>query len=102
MNKVGFSVDDKEIQMALVIKLQEIQRTKVSTITYEHLEDILENSIWKKKRPVSLHIAINDILSITAEKVVQYLSSKAIVDGYHKKLSDFEELLGGRINEENK
>lgn len=96
---MAYNISSPEVQMTLVLKLHELQRTHLKYLTYDELEAVLQDSVWKKGAPSTLHMVINDILSITAEKVVQYMSNRAVIDGYYKPLSDFEELLGGKRHE---
>lgn len=97
MSQVDF--DTREIQLAIVLKLQELQRSYYRNLRYENIEDMLKYYIWRKGIPTTLHIAVNDILSITADRVVQYLSSQATKDGFYQKLTDFEDVIGGKRNE---
>ena len=49
----------------------------------------------QKKKPSSLHEAIDDVMSLDASTVVVFLSKQAVIDGHKKELSEFEDVIGG-------
>ena len=65
-------------------------------MTCEHVESALVGLKWANQRPTSVHEAIDDIFKISANEVVQYLSSQAVIVGSQMKLNDFNDLIGGR------
>ncbi|HCY07213.1 MAG: post-transcriptional regulator [Erysipelotrichaceae bacterium] len=81
------------IQMAIVMKLYNLRRTSNPNFTYEQLEDILYNEIWKDSKPDSLHSIVDDIMSVNGDELIQYISKQAIVKQHH--IEDFTDLLGG-------
>lgn len=85
--------------MALVVKWNHLQRAHLPRLTQENLESVVHGSLWNKKQPDTLHEALNDILSLTADKVIQLLSSQALIEGYEQNLSDFDDLIGGKEDE---
>lgn len=87
---------DKQIQLTLMLKLQQLQREQLPGLNYKNLEDVMAKLVWKRNRPKSLHEAVNDILSLSADQIVRFLSKQAIIEGYHQELSEFSDLLGGR------
>ena len=87
---------DKQIQLTLTLKLQQLQREQLPGLNYKNLEDVMAKLVWKRNRPKSLHEAVNDILSLSADQIVRFLSKQAIIEGYHQELSEFSDLLGGR------
>lgn len=87
---------DKQIQLTLRLKLQQLQREQLPGLNYKNLEDVMAKLVWKRNRPKSLHEAVNDILSLSADQIVRFLSKQAIIEGYHQELSEFSDLLGGR------
>ena len=89
-------LQNSDIQIAIVIKTQELQRTVNPNIGYDQIVEMLINNVWKKKQPFTLHNAVNDILSISADKLVQHLSVKARKDGYRQSISDFYDVIGGK------
>ncbi|MEG0177446.1 post-transcriptional regulator [Anaerorhabdus sp.] len=94
-----FDVHNSQVELAIVLKLQQIQRDELPTLTYKNIEEVLYRFIWAQKPPRSLHDAVNDILSLTADKVVRYLSKMAIIDGYNKNLEEYSDLIGGNSHE---
>lgn len=89
-------LDSKQIQITLVLKLQQLQREQLPGLNYKNLEDVLMKLVWKRKQPKTLHEAVNDILSLTADQIVRFLSNQAIIEGSYQELSEFSDLLGGR------
>ncbi|MEG0076737.1 post-transcriptional regulator [Anaerorhabdus sp.] len=94
-----FDVHNSQIELAIVLKLQQIQREELPNLTYQNIEDVLFQFVWVHQPPRSLHDAVNDILSLTADKIVRYLSKMAIIEGYNKHLSDYSDLIGGKRHE---
>lgn len=92
-------LENRQIQLTIVLKLQQLQRDYLPNLTYQNIEDTLRYWKWKKKTPRTLHEAVNDILSLTADEVVQLLSSRAIIEGYNQSLNDFQDLIGGNQHE---
>ena len=92
-------LNNRQIQLTIVLKLQQLQREFIPNLTYQNVEDTLRYWKWRKKMPYSLHEAVDDILSLTADEIVQLLSQRAIVDGYRKTLNDFQDLIGGEQHE---
>ena len=90
-----FDILDGQIQLTLLLHLHKLQRDFSYSITFDNLVDTLMGSIWKKRLPKSLHEAVNDILSLSADQVIRFLSTKAIIDGYKADLSEFNDLIGG-------
>ncbi len=90
-----FTIDDTEIQMTMVVKLHQLQRESLPSLTYQNLEDYLHMSKWRSRNPRSLHTAVDDIMHITASEIVKFLSRQAIVDGAQMNLDDFADLIGG-------
>lgn len=92
-------LENRQIQLTIVLKLQQLQRDYLPNLTYQNIEDTLRYWKWKKQTPRTLHEAVNDILSLTADEVVQLLSSRAIIEGYNQSLNDFQDLIGGNQHE---
>lgn len=92
-------LDNRQIQLTIVLKLQQLQRDALPGLRYQNIEDTLRYWKWRKRTPRTLHEAVNDILSLTADEIVRILSQRAIVDGYRQSLNDFEDLIGGEKHE---
>ena len=90
-----FDINNIDVQMVMVLKLQQLQRDELPTLTYEQLERYLMESLWVYRKPMALHEACQDVLHINASDVVVFLTKNAIIDGAKMDLSDFEDLIGG-------
>ncbi len=90
-----FDIDNTHVQMTLVLKLQQLRRDELPTLTYDQLEDYFMLYLWKNGCPTTLHRAANDILNTPASEVVKFLSRRAVIDGAHQNLEEFEDIIGG-------
>ena len=90
-----FDVSNMYVQLAMVIKIQQLQRESLSSLTYKNLEDYLSHVLWKSSLPGSLHEAADQILSVKGEQIVRFLTSQAIKEGSRDRLDDFSDLIGG-------
>ena len=95
MEAVRYDVNNTQVQMCMVIKLQQLQREGMAVLTYANLEDYLHFHLWKKRCPDGLAQAADQILHLTTNDIVRYLSMQAMREASSKKLSDFSDLLGG-------
>lgn len=71
-------LDDKYIKLAITLKVNEMKRTQLSSLTYQHVESTLKEQ-WKKAMPISMHEAVNEIMKLHANDVVASLSMQAMV-----------------------
>ena len=85
--------DVKQLQLAIHLRLNQLKREELSTLTYQNMVDTLFDSLWKEDYPDSLNQAVNDIMSLSADKIVAYLSKKAIVESKHYALDDYDDLM---------
>jgi len=90
-----FDADNTLCQLMMVLKMQKLQREALPSLSYENLEDYLKESLWKNGCPKSLHQAADDILSVTADDLVRFLSRKALVDGKKSSLEEYSDVIGG-------
>ncbi|MBP3892010.1 MAG: hypothetical protein J6D29_07535 [Solobacterium sp.] len=95
MSRTEFDILNTEIQMAMVVKLQQLQREDLSTITYQDLEDYLQYDLWRLHTPRYLHEGVKDILNVTASDIIKFLSRQTIVKSSEASLSEFTDLIGG-------
>ncbi|MGP1376354.1 MAG: post-transcriptional regulator [Bulleidia sp.] len=95
MEAARYDVNNTQVQMCMVIKLQQLQREGMAVLTYANLEDYLQFHLWKKRCPDGLAQAADQILRLTTNDIVRYLSMQAMREASSKKLSDFSDLLGG-------
>lgn len=88
-------IDEKNVRLAITLKTSELKRNQLSSLTYQHVEQAVLGK-WKYQQVHSIHEAVNDIVHLTANDVVAYLSTEAIIQGSKMKLQDFEDLFGGK------
>lgn len=88
-------INHRQIQLALVLQLHKLQREGLPLLDYDQLAYVLVAFKWRKKKPSSLHEAIDDVMSLDASTVVVFLSKQAVIDGHKKDLSEFEDVIGG-------
>lgn len=88
-------IDDKYLKLAITLKTSELQRTQLSSLTYQHVESALIAK-WKFQKPKSFYEAVDDVMNIDASEVVAYLSCEAVMTGAKMKINDFEDLFGGK------
>jgi len=86
---------NRQLQLAMVLKLQMLQRDGLAQLSYQQLERVMFGWMWRKGLPTSLHEAIEDLFRLNADEVVVVLSKQAIMDGSKKNLSDFNDLIEG-------
>ncbi len=90
-----FDTKNTLVQLTMVLKLQQLQREALPSISYRNLEDYLDLRLWKRETPARLNIAVDQILAIQPQEIVRFLSAKAITDGARLKLDDFGDIIGG-------
>ncbi len=95
MQQEIFDVHNTSIQLLMVIRLQELQRTGLPTLSYSDLESYLSNSLWKRNLPRTLNRAADDVLHVSANDIVRYMSFQAVIEGSSGNLADFTDLFGG-------
>lgn len=88
-------IKDKYIKLAIALKTDELKREQLSSLTYQHVESALIGK-WRFERVHNLHEAIDDVLHLSANDVVAYLSTQAVIQGSKMKINDFEDLIGGK------
>ena len=95
MAQSKYDVNNTQVQMTMVLKLQQLRRDELPTLNYDQLEDYLMNCLWKNGCPMTLHRAANDILNTPGNRIVQYLQTRAVIDGAHQNIDEFSDLIGG-------
>ncbi|MBR2793247.1 MAG: hypothetical protein IKE16_01265 [Solobacterium sp.] len=95
MDRERFDTTNTEVQMIMVIKLHQLQRETLPTLTYGCLESYLCDELWKTASPRSLHEAADEVLSVDGNELVKFLARKAVLDSKNASLSDFSDLIGG-------
>ena len=87
---------DPSLRVAMEVQLMKLQRDGLVRLTLDQLIDTIYGLRWRKEQPKSISACVNDICTISKDEIVIYLTQKAIIDGYSSKLSDFEDVIGGR------
>lgn len=95
MNAERFDIANTQVQMIMVIKLQQLQRESLDSLTYQSLETYLSEELFRRNPPRSLHEAAAEVISVRGEDVVRFLARKALEEGKHQSLSDYSDLFGG-------
>ena len=62
MDREVFDVNNIFVQMLMVVHLQQLQISGLSTLAYSDLEQYLSGFLWKRALPSSLHEAADDVL----------------------------------------
>lgn len=93
---VSFFINNKHIKLAITLKTSQLKREELSSLTYQHVESTLMGMKWGTHMPETIHEAIDDIMKLSANEVVQYLSTQAVIVGSQMKLNDFNDLIGGK------
>ena len=93
----GIDIGDSRIQLTILLKVYQIQKSGLDNVDSVFIEDYLNSVKWRREKPETLHEAVNDILSISGDSIVRYLSTRAIIDSKNKSLADFSSLLEGEL-----
>ncbi len=95
MTDERYNLENIEVQMAMVIKLHQLQREVLPSVSYSALEDYMNTVLWEKGAPRSLNQAVNDIMNIDANEVVKSLAKQAILQSGTSSLADYSDVIGG-------
>jgi hypothetical protein len=87
--------DSQQLRLTIALKLGQLQREGLKQLSYAQVEETLVKWKWRKHRPLSLSEAVNDVLSLTGEEIVAFLSKQAIIDAQQLTISEFEDIIGG-------
>ncbi len=85
-------MDHKAVKMILVLKLHQLQREELATLTYDNLLDYLFGYRWQKEFPETLNEIASDVFSIQAGDIVAYLSLNAIKNARGHSPEEFSDL----------
>lgn len=86
-------MQDKYIKLTIALKLNQMKRTQLSSLTYDHVESTLMQQ-WSLQMPSSIHDAINQIMKLHANDVVASLSMQVMTKS-KANIQDFEDLFKG-------
>lgn len=93
MASVVYNTQNPYVQMVMIVHMYDIQMKILPTLNYADIEDYLNGYLWRKAYPQSLNKAVEDILAISAEDIIRYLSKKAVIEGYSGNLADFADVI---------
>ncbi len=90
-----YDIHNTAVQLIMVIKMQQLIREELPSLTYANLEDYLDQDLWQNELPHTLNQACDQIMHVNADDIVRYLSREAIYTGKKENLSDFTDVIGG-------
>ena len=86
-----------DVKLAMLLKINQLKRDNLSSLTYSHILKVLFHCIWNRKEPTSIHEAVNDIMKLNANDVVISLHTLAMIEGSTMGVEKIDEFLGGEL-----
>ncbi len=80
-----------EFKLAVFLKIKQLRRNELATLTYSHVLDVLHFLKWKKKPPQSIHEAINDLMDLSIGEIIATLHTLALINGAQMEKNAIEE-----------
>lgn len=90
-----FSLNSKEIELAITVKWAQLCFDELRSLTFEQVKRSIFALYWKRKQPISLAEALNDIMKLKASEVVAFLANEAIQVGSTLNLEECKAFVGG-------
>lgn len=90
-------VHSDEVKLAIYLKINQLKREQLHSLSYTHVLNVLFFYIWNKKLPNSIHKAIDDIMNLNANDVIVALHTLAMVEGSKMEVDRIDDLLGGKV-----
>lgn len=87
------------IKMMIFLKINQLKREQLDSLTYTHIVNVLFYIIWDRKLPNTIHEAVDDIMKLEAKDVVTALHTLAMIEGSKMTLDKIDSILGGNENE---
>lgn len=87
------------IRMMIFLKINQLKREQLDSLTYTHIVNVLFYIIWDRKLPNTIHEAVDDIMKLEAKDVVTALHTLALIEGSKMTLDKIDSILGGNENE---
>lgn len=87
------------IKMMIFLKINQLKREQLDSLTYTHIVNVLFYIIWDRKLPNTIHEAVDDIMKLEAKDVVTALHTLAMIEGSKMSLDKIDSILGGNENE---
>lgn len=89
------TINIKQLQLAIYLRLGQLKREQLETLTYQNMIDTLFGNVWKDKYKESLSDAVADIMNLNVDQIVAYLSNKAIIESKDHRLDEYSDLMKG-------
>ena len=90
-------VRSDEVKLAVYLKINQLKREQLHSLTYSHVLNVLFFCVWNKRMPSSIHKAVNDIMKLNANDVIVALHTLAMVEGSKMEVDRIDDILGGRF-----
>lgn len=86
-----------DIKLAIYLKINQLKRENLNSLTYSHILKVLFHCIWQKRLPRSIHEAVNDIMNLNANDIVISLHTLAVIEGSMMGVEKINEFIGGEL-----
>ncbi len=70
-----------EFKLAMLLKMNQLQREELQTLSYSHILKVLQYLKWDKKKPMFLHEAIHDVFTLEVSEIIASLHLLAVIEG---------------------
>ncbi len=81
-------VHSEIIRLTIYLKINQLRREQLSSLTYSHIMNVLFYFEWSKKTPATIHEAVNDIMKLEAKDIVTTLHTLAMIKGSEMSLEN--------------
>ena len=86
--------DNHYMQLLISLKVNQLKREELSSLTYEHVESALI-SICKRQKVESFNQLADIVVNLSADDLIARTFTKANIDSVKMKIDDFSDLFGG-------
>lgn len=83
------------IHLTIFLKINQLRREQLASLTYSHIVNVLFYIIWDQKLPNTIHEAVDDIMKLEAKDVVTALHTLAMIKGSNMTLDKIDSIIGG-------
>lgn len=90
-------VHSDEVKLAIYLKINQLKREQLHSLTYSHVLNVLFFCIWNQKIPTTIHKAVNDVMKLNANDVIVALHTLAMVEGSKMEIDKINEFIGGKV-----
>lgn len=92
-------IHNEHIKLAVFLKINQLRREQLNTLTYSHVVKVLFQFKWNQKLPETMNGAVNDIMTLNASDVVAALHTLAIIEGSKMNLDSIGTIIGGDVHD---